>query len=172
MSKISLIRRSYIYNMIDMEQEYKLSGHWDFQELNWLITISQNIEIHVTVFISGCTGTNFAMVEKKCYQLVDIKIKSVKAYDCSPVSIKHLRFFQISTSVLFLFDSYANRFILICTNLSRSLNTLLGKSLLCCRDCKYSSYSATKASWRQSFFSRLTKPLGWHQNICFTSAND
>ena len=172
MSKIFLIRRSYIYNMIDMEQEYKLSGHWDFQELNWLITISQNIEIHVSVFISGCTGTNFAMVEKKCYQLVDIKIKSVKAYDCSPVSIKHLRFCQISASVLFLFDSYANRFILICTNLSRSLNTLLGKSLLYCRDCKYSSYSATKASWRQSFFSRLTKPLGWHQNICFTSSND
>ena len=172
MSKIFLIRRSYIYNMIDMEQEYKLSGHWDFQELNWLITISQNIEIHVTVFISGCTGTNFAMVEKKCYQLVDMKIKSVKAYDCCPVSIKHLRFFQISASVLFLFDTYANRFILICTNLSRSLNTLLGKSLLCCRDCKYSSYSATKASWRQSLFSRLTKPLGWHQNICFTSSND
>ena len=105
--------------MIDMEQEYKLSEHWDFQELNWLITISQNIEIHVSVFISGCTGTNFAMVEKKCYQLVDIKIKSVEAYDCSLVSIKHLRFFQISASVLFLFDSYANRFILICTNFSR-----------------------------------------------------
>ena len=87
MSKIVLIRRSYIYNMIDMEQEYKLSGHWDFQELNWLIIISQNIEIHGTVFISGCTGTNFAMVEKKCYQLVDIKIKSVKAYDCSSVSV-------------------------------------------------------------------------------------
>ena len=172
MSKIFLIRRSYIYNMIDMEQEYKLSGHWDFQELNWLITISQNIEIHVTVFISGCTGTNFAMVEKKCYQPVNIKIKSVIAYDCSPMFIKHLRFFQISASVLFLFDSYANRFILICTSLSRSLNTLLSKGLLCCRDCKYSSYSATKASWRQSFFSRLTKPQGWHQNICFTSSND
>ena len=93
MSKIFLIRRSYIYNMIDMEQEYKLSGHWDFQEINWLITISQNIEIHVSVFISGCTGTNFAMVEKKCYLLVDIKIKSVKAYDCSPVSILILRLF-------------------------------------------------------------------------------
>ena len=89
--------------MIDMEQEYKLSGHCDFQELNWLITISQNIEIHVTVFISGCTGTNFAMVEKKCYQLADIKIKSVKAYDCSPVSIKHLRFFSdFSVGVVFV----------------------------------------------------------------------